>query len=309
MMMMSFQPFQLVVQASGETTLITAGMPGPAGAAGTNGLGVPTGGTTGQALVKNSNANNDTAWQTVATVGVIIQDAVTQTGSTWSSTKIQAQLDTKAATTHNHNTLYAPLASALPIGGTAGQVLAKTSATNYAVSWQTPASGTATNGLPTGGTAGQVLVKNSSVDYDDSWQNLINTSAEFDLTGVSWNSGTPPAATGSLRGRYVEMGQLVALSVRLEYDGTTTVNNISCSIQMDGQFPLALEFVGVGTANEVIVPGIGIISTSESPTTSTNSSFVCIRRNSTNTGQEIFIRSSATAALKFASAMLLYRKA
>jgi len=306
MMMMSFQPFQLVVQASGETTLITAGMPGPAGA---NGLGVPTGGTTGQALVKNSNANNDTTWQTVATVGVIIQDSATQTGSTWSSSKIQAQLDTKASTTHNHNTLYAPLASAVPTGGTTGQVLAKTSASNYALAWQTPASGNAPNGLPTGGTAGQVLVKNSSVDYDDSWQNLINTSAEFDLTGVTWNSGTPPAATGSLRGRYVEMGQLVALSVRLEYDGTTTVNNISCSVAMDGQFPLALEFVGVGTANEVIVPGIGIISTSESPTTSTNSSFVCIRRNPANTGQEIFIRSSATAALKFASAMLLYRKA
>ncbi|MCS6266793.1 MAG: hypothetical protein H2174_04425 [Vampirovibrio sp.] len=271
-MMMSFQPFQLVVQASGETTLITAGMPGPAGA---NGLGVPTGGTTGQALVKNSNANNDTTWQTVATVGVIIQDSATQTGSTWSSSKIQTQLDTKASSTHNHNTLYATLASAVPIGGTTGQV----------------------------------LTKNSATDYDDSWQTLINASAEFDLTGVSWNSGTPPATTGSLRGRFVTMGALVALSVRLEYEGATAVSNISCSIPMDGQFPLALEFAGVNAANEVIVPGIGIISTSEAATTSTNSSFVCIRRNPNNNGQEIFIRSSATAALKFASAMLLYRKA
>jgi hypothetical protein len=238
-------------------------------------MGIPTGGSTGQALVKNSNANNDTAWQTVATVSVVIQDAATQTNSTWSSTKIQAQLDAKAASTHNHNSLYAPLGSALPIGGTTGQV----------------------------------LTKNSATDYDDSWQTLISTSSEFDLTGVSWNSGTAPASTGSLRGRFVTMGALVALSVRLEYDGTTTVNNISCSIPLDGQFPLAAEFAGVGVANEVIVPGIGIISTSEAPTTSTNSSFVCIRRNSSNTGQEIFIRSSATATLKFASAMLLYRKA
>ena len=211
----------------------------------------------------------------MATVSVIIQDAATQTGSTWSSTKIQTQLDTKASTTHNHNTLYAPLASAVPAGGTAGQV----------------------------------LVKNSSVDYDDAWQSLITASSEFNLTGVSWDSGTPPAPTGNLRGRYVTMGALVAITVRLEYDGITTVNNTACSIPLNGQFPLALEFLGTDKANEVIVPGIGIISTSEAPVMSTNASFVCIRRNPSNNGQEIFIRSSATGTLKFASAMLLYRKA
>ncbi len=285
-MMMSFQPIQLLIQTNGEATLLTAGMPGPAGVkgdtgatgatglTGATGVGIPTGGTTGQALLKNSSTNYDTAWQTIPTVAVIIQDSVTQSSSTWSSQKIQTQLDTKASTTHNHNSLYAPIAS----------------------------------GIPTGGTTGQILTKTSNADYADAWQTLINTSAEFDLTGVSWNSGTPPTATGSLRGRYVEMGSLVAISVRLEY-GSTTVQNISVSIAMDGQFPLAQDFTGVDSANEVIIPGIGIISTSEAPTTSTNSSFVCIRRNPNNTGQEIFIRSSATAALKFASAMLLYRKA
>lgn len=271
MMMMTFQPIQLVIQTNGEATVLTAGMPGPSGAAG---VGMPTGGTTGQALLKNSSTNYDTAWQTIPTVSVIIQDATTQSTSTWSSQKIQTQLDAKASITHNHNTLYAPIASA----------------------------------VPTGGTTGQILTKTSNADYADAWQTLINTSAEFDLTGVTWNSGTPPTATGNLRGRYVEMGALVALSVRLEY-GSTTVQNISVSIPLDGQFPLAQDFLGVDSANEVIIPGIGIISTSEAPTTSTNSSFVCIRRNASNTGQEIFIRSSATAALKFASAMLLYRRA
>ena len=281
-MMMSFQPFQLVVQASGETTLITAGMPGPAGAigatgatgpAGAAGVGVPVGGTAGQALVKNSGTNYDTAWQTVPTVGVIIQDAATQTNSTWSSTKIQAQLDTKAATTHNHSTLYAPIAS----------------------------------GVPTGGTAGQVLVKTSNVDYADAWASLINTVDEFDITGVSWSTGTP-STTAVLKGRYVEMGSLVALSVRLDY-GTTAVTNLLCTIPMNGQFPLALEFSGVDTANEIITVGLGVITPSETSINTTTSAFVCIRRNGANNGQEIYVRAPGLAAYRFVSCMLLYRKA
>lgn len=81
--------------------------------------------------------------------------------------------------------------SPLPVGGTTGQVLAKTNNTNFAVEWDTnhdiPAGGTtnqilsktsntdyatawSTNHpLIVGGTSGQVLAKNSSTDYDVHW--------------------------------------------------------------------------------------------------------------------------------------------
>lgn len=52
----------------------------------------------------------------------------------------------------------------VPSGGTAGQVLKKSSATDYATEWAD-----AGTSLPSGGTAGQVLIKNSSTDGDASW--------------------------------------------------------------------------------------------------------------------------------------------
>jgi hypothetical protein len=42
---------------------------GVAGAAGSPGVGVPTGGTQGQALVKNSSTNYDTGWQSISSSG------------------------------------------------------------------------------------------------------------------------------------------------------------------------------------------------------------------------------------------------
>jgi hypothetical protein len=56
------------VLTSGE-----AGPQGPAGPTGANGLGVPTGGTTGQYLAKVSNTNNDTQWVTpVETIDIMV---------------------------------------------------------------------------------------------------------------------------------------------------------------------------------------------------------------------------------------------
>jgi hypothetical protein len=52
----------------------------------------------------------------------------------------------------------------IPVGGNPGQVIVKTSSTNYAVEWQNPASG-----IPAGGTNGQVLAKTSDNNYEIAW--------------------------------------------------------------------------------------------------------------------------------------------
>lgn len=57
-------------------------------------------------------------------------------------------------------------ANGLPVGGTAGEVLTKASATDYDATWSTVS---AANGLPVGGTAGQSLIKNSATNYDAGW--------------------------------------------------------------------------------------------------------------------------------------------
>lgn len=55
----------------------------------------------------------------------------------------------------------------IPTGGTAGQVLAKSSSTDYDTGWTTLSIPSA--GLPSGGTAGQVLSKIDGTDYNVEW--------------------------------------------------------------------------------------------------------------------------------------------
>lgn len=59
-------------------------------------------------------------------------------------------------------------ANGIPAGGTTGQIPAKASDADYDVAWTNAPS--ASNGLPTGGTAGQVLKKKSAADYDADWE-------------------------------------------------------------------------------------------------------------------------------------------
>lgn len=84
----------------GQGTTDPYGNPGPS-TPGAPGIGVPAGGTTGQALVKNSNTNYDTKWLTVADGGtnlgwfdVEAYGAVTNTEST---VAIQAAIDAAGA--------------------------------------------------------------------------------------------------------------------------------------------------------------------------------------------------------------------
>jgi hypothetical protein len=87
----------------------------------------------------------------------------------------------------------------LPTGGTTDQVLAKSSATNYAVKWADPVIGA--GNVPVGGTTGQVLAKNSNTNYDTVWV-PAGTGSDEVLTlavGAPVPNGTP---TGTLIVRY-----------------------------------------------------------------------------------------------------------
>jgi hypothetical protein len=58
-----------------NTVIVTAA--GPAGAKGDAGLGLPSGGTTGQILVKNSSTDYDTSWSTSSGLGTVTSVALT----------------------------------------------------------------------------------------------------------------------------------------------------------------------------------------------------------------------------------------
>jgi hypothetical protein len=86
-----------------DVILESASTPGPAGADGADGQGVPTGGTTGQRLAKASNADFDTEWTDAGTPGLHASthqdggsDEISLAGLSGTSAALQAHLDDAA---------------------------------------------------------------------------------------------------------------------------------------------------------------------------------------------------------------------
>jgi hypothetical protein len=151
-------------------TSTTPEQPGGGGGGGGNTqvVGLPVGGTQGQALVKTSDSNYVTGWRTI---DINSAADVPVGGSTGQSLVKTANTDYAVGwqTVAGGNS-----AADVPTGGTTGQALVKTSSTNYDTGWQTIAAG-GTGNMPTGGTTGQALVKTSGTDYAAGWQTIAGT--------------------------------------------------------------------------------------------------------------------------------------
>jgi hypothetical protein len=188
-----------------------AGPAGPTGAQGIPGVGVPSGGSTGQFLTKSSNLDYATGWSTLSLAGYATESWVTAgfyplTGNpsgflTASAlTPYLTKADNLGSLTNfatardnlNLGTLNNPTFAGLTLQGSGANVgqytptslsLSHTTLGSFVIS---PATGivfpdtsiqttafVAGSGLPTGGTVGQILTKNSGSNFDASFQTLI----------------------------------------------------------------------------------------------------------------------------------------
>ena len=131
------------------------------GVSATGGSGIPDGGTTGQALVKKSNIDQDVEWGNVS--------AVPDGGTTGQALvkKSNTDKDVEWGTV-----------SGVPDGGTTGQALVKKSNTDKDVEW-----GNVSGSLPSGGTTGQALVKKSNSDGDVEWNSVSGSLPSGGTTG------------------------------------------------------------------------------------------------------------------------------
>ena len=94
------------VTVNDESSTVTVTSPGPQGATGPTGEGVPAGGTTGQVLKKNSDTDYDTSWQAPGAAPTAAQVVFTPAGNLAADDVQEAleELDTeKAAATHTHD--------------------------------------------------------------------------------------------------------------------------------------------------------------------------------------------------------------
>ena len=175
-----------ITDAEGETSFDV--MNGAQGEQGEPGEGVPAGGAQGQVLKKRSNTNYDTYWTnesgTVLSVngmtGAVVLDA-DDVGAlpddTFIPTKTSDLTNDSGFVNANQAATAAPVqsvngqtgnVSAIPSGGTEGQVLMKSSGTDYATEWKLPLSIVGplwTNASPTSAFAAQTIALDLS-GYD-----------------------------------------------------------------------------------------------------------------------------------------------
>ena len=98
---------------------------------------IPPGGSTGEVLAKQSNADYDSGWVALALGDLADVDAPAPApGEVLAFDGVE----------------WVPVPSAMPTGGTTGQVLAKTSGTDYDTAWSTIAQGDQPRLTPTSGT-------------------------------------------------------------------------------------------------------------------------------------------------------------
>lgn len=104
----------------------------------------------------------------------------------------------------------------LPLGGEAGHVLIKNSATDGDASWKELVA------LPKGGSEGQVLVKSSTTDGDATWSTDINgnaatattaTKAVQDGNGNTITSTYLPLTGGTVSGTVTTSGEIISTNV------------------------------------------------------------------------------------------------
>ena len=229
------------VATSPSVLTMALGVPGPqgdAGPAGSNGVGVAAGGTTGQALVKLSNADFSTGWATI-----------TSGGGTWGSI---------TGTLSNQTDLYDALNGKLSLsGGTmSGAILFD------AVGGQNISKGSFDSGR--GGYNGISL--NCANLYELNWQsgylkNIYNGSvAPINVESDLVNSTIPDIDNQGYRSTFNYSGLSVSDYTGSENNQTTIYgyNGISGSV-FDNPQGFALNYNGAyGTGNDAIPWGIGI---------------------------------------------------
>lgn len=159
---------------------------------------MPSGGTTGQVLVKKSNDDHDTKWANVSDyvnnkipIGgkpgqVLVKYSTKDYDLSW------ADIDTTSS--GGGGVVIGDCK--VPTGGTQGQILAKKSNSNFDLIWVDPNNTSGSSGnckVPAGGLPGQVLTKRTGTDFDLVWVNPT--------TGGSGSGGNCKMPAGGTKGQ------------------------------------------------------------------------------------------------------------
>ena len=240
--------------------------------------GLPTGGTSGQVLQKNSAANYDAVWGSVSTgvtsVFTRTGAVIAQTGD-YTSAQVTNSVGNPSSSTDNAITRFDgttgklvqnSLATIDDAGNITATNLSGTNTGNQTITLTNDITGTGTGsfsttynnpvpttkaGLPTGGTTGQVLSKNSATNFDTGWIAAGGTGTVTSITAASpiIVSPSPLTTTGviSIAGSSLTTTDDPNITLSLTgTSGTALLSPINLAVGWVSQ--LAVSRGGTGTA-------------------------------------------------------------
>lgn len=182
----------------------------------------------------------------------------------------------------------------IPVGGTTGQSLIKSSNSNYAVSWGTVTGapgdpGPAGIGVPAGGSSGQILSKVSGNDYETAWINnsSIGLTSRTASTGTVTSLGSGSSNSLNILGYKTYMLSKVVTDypawVRIYADSASRTSDASRSSGTDplpGSGVIAEVITTPGNLTQLITPGVTGFN-NDNPTSSTV--YISVTNNDTVT--------------------------
>ena len=176
---------------------------------GAPGVGVPSGGSTGQYLVKASATSYDTAWLTLPANYITSVTAPLAVTAGNLAVDLSAYLTTAtAASTYQ------------TIAGMSSYLTSATAASTYAV---------IAAGQPTSGTVGQVLTKNSGTNYDSYWATPVIGDKYYttSTTSLAIGTGTKSLTVGTGLSYTTQQTVIVAYDAANHMHATVTSYNSS----------------------------------------------------------------------------------
>jgi hypothetical protein len=209
--------------------------------------GVPTGGTTGQTLSKNSATNYDASWATPAGADLVYDGDYPTGGPSYTDGDIVIQNEVAYMCVRPTSSPPAVWpggvsgGSGLPTGGTARQVLSKNSATNYDASWATLSTASFQSGLanPTGTTSASGVmmglayaitpVRSGKIFVTMCGTFVNNTAAAATVAQIRYGTGTAPSNGAAPVGTFLvqETGHSAQANYQLPFSMTALISGLT----------------------------------------------------------------------------------
>jgi hypothetical protein len=204
------------------------------------------------------------------TMQVVVQDTDVQVVAVAEQGAAGAQGNTGATGAAGAN------GQGVPTGGSTGQLLTKTSGSDFATAWQNPDGQAILNTLTTQNN--RLLARQSGL-----WTPLVyqDGGVQTLATTISWTGTTAPSGTAQHFYWWTRLDQMVQLWVVLNYENASTSTS-RVQIAWPSDVPAPFEWTGLTAADSILYSGFCSVASAPNGSGATGRGY--IRKHSSGTG-------------------------